>query len=111
METQVQPASRRLLNGTYCAFVLGVNLLVLAGEVWMQRVIMRSDASYFAQAVNRNQLALFLFANVLTGVIGYMMQTIYTPNAIALTVMTGYLFTYSFVAWALERFHIQLKCW
>lgn len=42
-------------------------------------------------AVNRNQLAFFILANLLTGAINLSMRTIYVPAPVAVAVVLGYM--------------------
>jgi phosphatidylinositol glycan class W len=62
-------------------------------------------------AVNRNQLAFFLVANVATGVVNLAMQTIYAPPKTALTVILGYMLGLMLVFVALDRRRFTLKFW
>lgn len=42
-------------------------------------------------AVNRNQLAFFILANLLTGAINISMRTLYAPAPVAVAVVLGYI--------------------
>jgi len=54
------------------------------------------------EAINRNSLAVFLLANVATGVVNLSMRTMYASNVRAMCVLGGYAFGVSAFAWALR---------
>ena len=67
-----------------------------------------AEVPLLLNAVNRNQLAVFLVANPLTGIVNLSMRTIYTPDATALWVLAGYLAAVCGVAVALRRCRLKL---
>lgn len=46
--------------------------------------------SVLYEAVNRNQLALFLLANVLTGAVNFSMRTLRVPDGLAYLILNAY---------------------
>ncbi|KAF9107169.1 Glucosaminyl phosphatidylinositol (GlcN-PI) nositol acylation protein [Mortierella sp. AM989] len=58
------------------------------------------------EAINRNGLAVFLIANILTGLVNLNIKTLYTSNSQALAILTVYIATISAVAWVW-----QVKGW
>ncbi|KAF9439089.1 Glucosaminyl phosphatidylinositol (GlcN-PI) nositol acylation protein [Entomortierella beljakovae] len=51
------------------------------------------------EAVNKNGLAVFLVANIFTGLVNLSIKTLYTPNAQALGILTAYMFFVTGIAW------------
>ncbi|KAK3822051.1 MAG: GWT1-domain-containing protein [Linnemannia elongata] len=51
------------------------------------------------EAVNKNGLAVFLVANVMTGLVNMTVKTLYTPNLQALGILTAYIATVTGLAW------------
>jgi phosphatidylinositol glycan class W len=62
-------------------------------------------------AVNRNQLAFFLAANLLTGLVNMSMQTLFASSLVSFAVMTAYLSTLALLAIILDKFNVTLKFW
>jgi phosphatidylinositol glycan class W len=63
-------------------------------------------------AVNRNQLAFFILANLLTGAINMAMRTIYAPTPVAVAVISGYMLLLLVLAvLADRRYDTSLKFW
>ncbi|KAG0362616.1 GWT1-domain-containing protein [Gamsiella multidivaricata] len=61
------------------------------------------------EAVNKNGLAVFLVANVLTGLVNLTVQTLYTPDAQAVAILVAYMFTVSALAWCWQVMGWKLK--
>ncbi|KAG0255452.1 Glucosaminyl phosphatidylinositol (GlcN-PI) nositol acylation protein [Mortierella polycephala] len=61
------------------------------------------------EAVNRNGLAVFLVANVLTGLVNLSIKTLYTPTNQALGILTAYIATVSALAWTWQALGWKLK--
>ncbi|GAA5909839.1 hypothetical protein JCM8208_000965 [Rhodotorula glutinis] len=59
-------------------------------------------------AINKNGLAVFLVANLLTGLCNVSLSTLYAPDALALAVVTGYAASVCAVAWALRGTRVKL---
>lgn len=51
------------------------------------------------EAVNKNGLAVFLVANVMTGLVNMTVKTLYTPNLQALGILTVYIAVVTGLAW------------
>ncbi|KAF8558649.1 GWT1-domain-containing protein [Imleria badia] len=58
------------------------------------------------EAINRNGLAIFLVANVATGLINLSVQTMYTPNVNAMLILIGYSFGTCLFAWIFRNMRI-----
>ncbi|XP_069470808.1 phosphatidylinositol-glycan biosynthesis class W protein [Ambystoma mexicanum] len=62
-------------------------------------------------AISRNQLLFFLLANVMTGLVNMLLDTIHTNNSLALSVLILYMFCNCIVMYVLHVQNIALKCW
>ncbi|KAJ4473893.1 GWT1-domain-containing protein [Lentinula aciculospora] len=62
-----------------------------------------SEAPPLLQAINLNGLALFLLANVATGLINLSMATMYASNSVAMVVLSAYSFSLCSVAWLCRK--------
>ncbi|KAF9278195.1 Glucosaminyl phosphatidylinositol (GlcN-PI) nositol acylation protein [Mortierella antarctica] len=61
------------------------------------------------EAVNRNGLAVFLVANVLTGLVNMTVQTLYTPDMKALGILVAYMAVVTGLAWVWQVRGWKLK--
>ncbi|GAA5934544.1 hypothetical protein JCM3775_000384 [Rhodotorula graminis] len=59
-------------------------------------------------AINKNGLAVFLVANLLTGLCNVSLSTLYASDAVAVAVVTGYAASVCAVAWLLRRTRVKL---
>jgi phosphatidylinositol glycan class W len=119
-ETYVQSASRRMCNLTYVAFIVALNCASLLGFSVVESIFRKATAtgdvpsteSPLLDAVNRNQLALFLVANLSTGAINLSMRTVFASDAVAYVVIGAYLVWVLTVAvvWSVVL-RLRLKAW
>ncbi|XP_076025006.1 phosphatidylinositol-glycan biosynthesis class W protein [Genypterus blacodes] len=63
------------------------------------------------QAVSRNQLLYFLFANLMTGLTNYLVDTLGSGSLFSLCVLLSYMFTNSLVIYVLHLCRITVKFW
>ncbi|EGO01208.1 hypothetical protein SERLA73DRAFT_121542 [Serpula lacrymans var. lacrymans S7.3] len=118
--------SRRMANLTYILWVVAYNTTFILGYLLMDsyffpaakgqatakddgKVQSRSKLSTspsLLDAINKNGLALFLLANVVTGVINLSIPTMYTSDTWAMVILGGYAFGISVVAWRLQSYRI-----
>ncbi|KAF9099127.1 Glucosaminyl phosphatidylinositol (GlcN-PI) nositol acylation protein [Mortierella sp. AD031] len=61
------------------------------------------------EAINRNGLAVFLVANVMTGLVNLTVQTLYAPNLQALGILTAYIAAVTALAWTWQVMGWKLK--
>ncbi|KAK3848695.1 MAG: GWT1-domain-containing protein [Linnemannia gamsii] len=61
------------------------------------------------EAVNKNGLAVFLVANILTGLVNMTVKTLYTPNLQALGILTAYIAAVTGLAWTWQVMGWKLK--
>ncbi|KAK8789889.1 hypothetical protein WA158_006669 [Blastocystis sp. Blastoise] len=107
----IQVSSRRMGNaayvlltvacgGTYAGLALLVNILVENLYI-----------PIFYQAINYNQLFIFLLANVCTGLINYLFKTIIVPTWQAYLILICYMVFITLVAYIMYYKKIKVKFW
>ncbi|KAM3425411.1 GPI-anchored wall transfer protein [Cercospora zeina] len=117
--------SRRMANLAYvcwvCAFNYGQLLLFNVIEVGMfpnlynaktkeaEQTRIREATSPVMRAYNRNGLAIFLLANLLTGLVNMTMPTIHMADMPAMAVLVSYMAVLTGVALALDHYNISIK--
>lgn len=117
--------SRRMANCAYvcwvCAFNFAQLLLFCATEMLMFPALYRSKSkvveknrvaeatSKVLHAFNRNGLALFLLANVLTGAINLQVETWRLGDAASMAILVGYIGTLASVGVLLDHYDISIK--
>ena len=117
--------SRRLANMPYVAWVVAFNcfqlLLFRATEGFLFPSLYKARAkavetarcakatSKVLNAYNRNGLAMFLLANVLTGAINLYLPTLDMSDTEAMVVMVGYMGTLTAVGMGLDHYDISIK--
>ncbi|KAJ4961645.1 hypothetical protein NE237_021555 [Protea cynaroides] len=110
LDKHVEKVSRRMCNLAYVMFVLAENFQVIA-------ILMLSDfiggqkTSVLEEAFNRNLLASFMLANVLTGVINLYVDTFSASSPSALIILLSYAFVLSVFTGCAAYFGIKLKYW
>ncbi|KAF6143770.1 hypothetical protein GIB67_033476 [Kingdonia uniflora] len=110
LDKHVEKVSRRMCNLAYVAFVLAQNFQVLA-ILTLGDLIPGQKTSALEEAFNLNLLAVFLLANVLTGLINLTVNTISTSSITALAILVGYAFVLSVLAGFAKILGIKLKFW
>ena len=70
-----------------------------------------SQQSLILTAVNRNQLAIFLLANLATGAVNMLTNTLTASDATAFAILTAYVAALTGVAAILHKREITLKFW
>lgn len=104
--------SRRFANLPYVLWTTAYNTSYLAGFLALELVLFPNGSSDacppLLEAVNRNGLAVFLLANLMTGLINVSMQTMYASHATALTVLAAYSAGICAIAWAIRRYRIKI---
>ena len=66
-------------------------------------------SSIIVQAINRNQLAIFLVGNLMTGVVNLSMKTIYSSDEVGLLVIALYTWLVCSVAVLLDFYRVRIK--
>ena len=118
-------ASRRMANLAYVVWVCGFNTAQLLLFNMIENVLfpnlyegkdkkterqrVQDATSRVMRAFNRNGLALFLAANLLTGAINMGMQTLHMEEIQAMVVLVAYIGSICGVALALDHYNISIK--
>lgn len=117
--------SRRMANLAYVVWVCGFNSAQLllfcsiekvlfpnlydAKDKQTERQRVRDATSKVMQAFNRNGLALFLLANLLTGAINLGLETLHMKEVPAMVVLVVYIGLICGVALGLDHYNISIK--
>ena len=84
----VQQTSRRLANAAYVFFVVSMNCYLLCCLLFVEERFQSSNS--ITEAISRNQLLVFLFANVTTGVINLSIESAKVSATSAVLILYGY---------------------
>jgi len=102
--TIVSDPSRRLTNLPFVLGVLAICFTTLFTFAIIDNVLgYTGKTSHLLQSFNQNQLPLFLVANVLTGLVNYLFQTIYMNSLLAYLVLGIYALILCGIAIYLKR--------
>ncbi|XP_028125113.1 uncharacterized protein At4g17910-like isoform X3 [Camellia sinensis] len=110
LDRNVERVSRRTCNMAYVTFVLAQNLQVLA-ILMLSYYIPGHKISVLEEAFNRNQLASFLLANLLTGLVNLFVDTLFASSFSALAILVVYMFILSLLVGFADFYGIKLKFW
>ncbi|KAJ3162017.1 Glucosaminyl phosphatidylinositol (GlcN-PI) nositol acylation protein [Geranomyces michiganensis] len=102
-------ASRRMANVSYAAWVLAGCTAQVAGSAAVDYLFGSENVPALYKAVNRNQLAVFLLANVMTGLINMSIDTLKVPDVPATVLVGCYMLFVGSVAVLLDRMNVTLK--
>ncbi|PRP89392.1 hypothetical protein PROFUN_01255 [Planoprotostelium fungivorum] len=109
-ETFVEKCSRRSANLAYVLSTLAMNLWIVTGLILVSLFTL-PQKNEIIEAINYNGLAMFMLANLSTGVVNLSIKTIYYDDLSASVILLGYLLFVSLVSILLYRKRIQLKFW
>lgn len=91
--------SRRSVNGMYVVATVAFNVsVILAHYLLLHHLQTPPTPSALLLAVSKRQFLVFLFANVMTGMVNFMMYTLFASNLVSLIVIVLYLFGVSLFA-------------
>ena len=110
----VEPVSRRTCNAAYVVWVLAFNLSVLAAFAAVEvlgPLPPGLPAVGMYHAINRNALAVFLAANLLTGAVNIFTDTLAASDAQAQATLLAYMTVVAGAASAADRADLSLKYW
>jgi phosphatidylinositol glycan class W len=109
------PASRRLANPTYAAFVVVYNLQQLACFALLSTTVAPprpgDKDKDLVQATNRSALFTFLLANILTGLTNMSIATIDTKDPLSICILGAYTLAVYGTAQLLHNQGITIKFW
>lgn len=103
-----QPVSRRACNAPYCLWILALNLFLVACT-WLQQQLLPHAPPGVLVALNFNMLPAFLWANLLTGAVNILVNTLAVPDWPARGVVSGYLVVVCALAAAAYRANMRLR--
>ena len=96
---QLQPISRRFCNLAYVLWIVreGLVLLLSCSAVELRSIVLYGKARQisFIEGLSRQQLAVFLAANVLTGIVNMSMDTLHASDGVAAAVLLVYCSTWA----------------
>ncbi len=100
--------SRRLANLPYVLGVCALGYIQYALLAISEAASNARPAGPLSEAISRNQLAFFLFGNVLTGAINLSMQTLLVPKETALAIIIGYSAAVCIFAMLVRNYNLRL---
>ncbi|KAH9919571.1 GWT1-domain-containing protein [Fomitopsis serialis] len=115
--------SRRLVNLQYILWIAAYNVSFILGYMCLDLAFFASplskstyspysklkvqhdpgSAPALLDAINKNGLALFLLANLATGIVNLSMKTMYASDAVAMAVLSAYALAICGVAWVFRN--------
>uniref|UniRef100_A0A7S3PKF7 Phosphatidylinositol-glycan biosynthesis class W protein n=1 Tax=Aplanochytrium stocchinoi TaxID=215587 RepID=A0A7S3PKF7_9STRA len=111
LDNYIEPVSRRLANITYCAWVLATSHQMVTTLLSVLLFPGVDTPSKLVQAINRNQLAVFLLANLATGLVNILLDTIHINNFYAFIILNIYLLFIAAVTFYVDTQKLTLKFW
>lgn len=100
--------SRRMANLPYVLWVVSYNAVFLLGYNLIERLAGPSELAIL-NAVNRNGLAIFLLANVSTGLVNMTTNTLKADVPTSYAILVGYALLWTAVALVLDKKKIYIK--
>ncbi|KAF5310303.1 hypothetical protein D9611_012038 [Ephemerocybe angulata] len=76
---------------------------ILQQQYPMESTTLEGNPPELLEAINKHGLALFLIANVLTGLINISLKTMYMSDSASIVILSAYAFVISAVAWVWNR--------
>ncbi|TYZ61190.1 hypothetical protein PybrP1_009882 [[Pythium] brassicae (nom. inval.)] len=101
--------SRRMMNLSYVLWVMAQSLFLLGVYCAIQVVCMLPRTPVLFKGMSRNQLFVFIVANLLTGATNLSMRTIEASPFVAAGVLSVYMFAVSTLATVLEVRGVRIK--
>jgi phosphatidylinositol glycan class W len=116
LEECVEPVSRRAANATYVLWVTALCVTLVTGCLVSELMggVLRTasrGAPHLLLALNRNMLALFLAANLMTGAVNLSINTLAVGDWAARGVVGAYLAALAALAVGLDYAGLTLKFW
>ncbi|XP_057520905.1 uncharacterized protein At4g17910 [Amaranthus tricolor] len=110
LDQYVEEVSRRMCNMAYVMLVLAVNFEVLA-IFMLSEFTPGNNFTVLEDAFNQNQLASFLLANLLTGLVNLSMDTLTASSIQAFAILVLYTSVLCFFASVTHYYGFRLKFW
>ncbi|KAJ3445707.1 phosphatidylinositol-glycan biosynthesis class w protein [Anaeramoeba flamelloides] len=106
----IQKSSRKMVNCTYCLFVLSNSILSIVCFSLIDSFTV-TPQHQLQSSFTKNQLPRFLFANLLTGLINICFETLYINNLLSAIILSIYMLLLTSSAQILKNLNINLKFW
>ncbi|KAJ6246607.1 phosphatidylinositol-glycan biosynthesis class w protein [Anaeramoeba flamelloides] len=106
----IQKSSRKMVNCTYCLFVLSNSILSIVCFSLIDSFTV-TPQHQLQSSFTKNQLPMFLFANMLTGLINICFETLYINNLLSAIILSIYMLLLTSSAQILKNLNINLKFW
>lgn len=100
--------SRRIANLSYVMWVVNYNCIFLLGYALVEKLI-GPMLSSILEAINSNGLAIFLVANLLTGLVNMTINTLEMGPGATYAILTIYAMSWTGLALALNHYGIYIK--
>lgn len=110
LDRNVERISRRTCNLPYVTLVVADNLQLLS-ILTLADLIPGIKTSVLEEAFNRNLLATFLLANLLTGLVNLSVDTLSASSTTAFFILVFYAYILSIVIGIADYFDMKLKFW
>ncbi|XP_040960477.1 uncharacterized protein At4g17910 isoform X2 [Gossypium hirsutum] len=110
IDRYVERISRRMCNLAYVTWVVAQNLQVLALRLLADNII-GCKTLCLERAFDRNLLASFLVANLLTGLVNLSVDTIFVSPLSAVLILVSYSLTLCFVMVLVDFSGVKYKFW
>lgn len=105
----VGSVSRRLANASYVMWVVSYNSSMLLAYYWINAAFPNASTSPILLAINKNGLAIFLLANVTTGLINMSINTLEQGNMVAVGILVAYGLVWVVAAMLLDKYRLYIK--
>ncbi|KAK7256573.1 hypothetical protein RIF29_30027 [Crotalaria pallida] len=110
LDRHVERISRRTCNLPYVTMVIADNLQLFS-ILMLADLVPGIKTSILEEAFNRNLLATFLLANILTGLVNLSVDTLSVSTITALCILLVYSYILSTVIGIADYFGLKLKFW
>eukprot|EP00919_Chromeraceae_sp_WS-2016_P072107 GHVR01170610.1.p1 GENE.GHVR01170610.1~~GHVR01170610.1.p1 ORF type:complete len:396 (-),score=66.50 GHVR01170610.1:87-1274(-) len=109
--TGLFPSTRRIMNFGCLILTVGVNCLSILIFILCDTISTSNNFSFLMDGIRMNQLIIFLLGNLLTGIVGMLVQTLLLPPLPSILIVIMYCFIWSSVAFFMGVKKYSLKVW
>ncbi|ETO23365.1 hypothetical protein RFI_13818 [Reticulomyxa filosa] len=107
----VQDISRRLCNLTFIFWIVLITNWTIFLSLLSSFLLCFEPLTLLANVINYNQMGIFLFANILTGLINLFLKTLLATPFVAYSIVGCYALICCVVFVVLYQYQIRLKFW
>lgn len=107
----VQNISRRLCNMAYVCYLFSFNVFAVIFSFFVTDFVFfyPTNSIIIYQIIDTNQFFIFLFANLMTGLINILLKTLFATPFVALFVIVVYVFIVIVAGYVLRLYSIRVK--